>query len=1119
MENLSRKIFEKVSKGRMDKETALELLKSIKLEGMNEKVNDDIAIIGCSVQMPQAKNLEQFWDLITHKKEVIKKFPRERQKDCLGFIKEFTSLEKQDIQFSHGGYLDDVDQFDYSFFNLSPKEAALMDPNQRLFLESAWQCIEDAGYGGKRITGSKTGVYLGYADWPVYGQYISKKQPSNISIASAGNTPSLIASRIAYMLDLKGPAFLVDTACSSSLVAVHLACMALKNNECDMAITGGVKVCLMPLDGVYEIGIESSRYNTSTFDDRADGTVWGEGTVSLLLKPLQKAVKDRDHIYAVIKGSASNQDGSSVGITAPNAAAQEQVLLEAWKNAGIHPETIGYIEAHGTGTKLGDPIEMDGIQRAFRHSTNKKQFCAIGSVKTNIGHLDSASGIAGLVKGIAALKYKQLPPTLNFDRPNRNIAFEVSPIYVNDRLTEWEKEDFPRRCGVSSFGFSGTNCHVVLEEAPFITKQNITKTQFNEMNKFHLLVLSAKSQSALKELIFKYLDEVALSENDIKDICYTSNTGRAHYQYRLALIASNKKDLLQKLDFLSSIELQELQNEEIYFGSFRIVASQKQQTNGDHTSISEKRKLDEQAVELLNHDFQNDDIKILRHLCFLYVKGADIDWSLLYRTQQRRKVPVPLYPFQKKRCWISTNILDDASDDQRISLDCHDHPDDQVEIEEISIKDIVLIGLQDGTYTSLQKKIAHVWANILGMKEININDDFFEIGGNSILSIKMEVDLEKKYDLQLTSDEIYEYRSIKEIASYLNGAEISIEPMEPFNDLYYRSCFYNSMFPIVNHVGGDMMFFLLNDMIIYEYEKDKRVEKFSIQYAEAKPLNQIFDEVGLHVKYRFHNNNIVEELKQCISDGKPAVIWVDAFYESIRKDTYQKQHLDHTILVYGFNEKEQLFHIIEHDRRENLTYQKCKIPFSDIEEGCKAFSEHFAKENGITPTHYIFERKSDNDYTQQNSSKKLYQTIFLNNLLTYKDKIYESLEVINLFSHSFKHKTSSEAHLRRNLDELIEFLNDILNAKQVEKYRFTKLFHEGSEVIYRLEQIIRKWDFIRKGVVRFMYLPVYKSESFTLCYEKLTELATDEKQLFELLRVELEQTIIQRQMRGKKDVY
>ncbi|NDI34213.1 beta-ketoacyl synthase N-terminal-like domain-containing protein [Chengkuizengella sediminis] len=1110
MENLSQMIFEKVSKGRMDKETALELLKSIKLEGMNEKVNDDIAIIGCSVHMPKAKNLEQYWDLIAHKKESIKKFPRERQEDCLGFIKEFTSLREKDIQFSHGGYLDDVDQFDYSFFNLSPKEAALMDPNQRLFLESAWQCIDDAGYGGKRITGSRTGVYLGYADWPVFGQYISKKQPSNISIASAGNTPSLIASRIAYMLDLKGPAFLVDTACSSSLVAVHLACMALKNNECDMAITGGVKVCLMPVDGVYEIGIESSSHNTSTFDDRSDGTVWGEGTVSLLLKPLQKALKDLDHIHTVIKGSAYNQDGSSVGITAPNAAAQEQVLVEAWKNAGIHPETIGYIEAHGTGTKLGDPIEIDGIQRAFRHYTNKKQFCAIGSVKTNIGHLDSASGIAGLVKGIAALKYKQLPPTINFEKPNRNIAFENSPVYVNDRLVQWESEGFPRRCGVSSFGFSGTNCHVVLEEAPLITEQSMAKTQFNEMNEFHLLVLSAKSQSALKEIINKYRDVVALSEseNDVKDICYTSNTGRTHYQYRLALIASNKKDLLQKLDFTSSIELQNIENEEIYFGSFRIVARQKQMNGKDHTSISEKRKLDEQVVELLSHDFQNDDIQALRNLCLLYVKGADLDWELVYTDQHRKKVPVPLYPFQKTRCWIITNILEDASDDKRGTLDSQDHSDDQVVIEEMSIEDVVLTGLQDKTYTSLHRNIAHVWANILGMKEINVNDDFFEIGGNSILSIKMEVDLEKKYNLQLSTDEIYEYRSIKEIASYLNGDEITIEPIEPFNDLYYRNCFYNSMFPIVNHVGGDMMYFLLNDMIFYEYENE--TGKFSIKYVATKSLDQIFDQVRLHVDRRFDNNNIVEELKQCISDGKPVVIWVDAFYESIRKDTYQKQHLDHTILVYGYNEKEQQFHIIEHDRRENLTYQKCKIPFSDIEKGCKAFSEHFVIENGSVPTHYIFEQKPTNESSQQIDDKELYQNIFLDSLLTQKDKIYESLEIINLFRHSFKQKTSSEAELKQNLDELIEFLNEVINAKQVEKYRFTKLFHKGSEVINRLEQMIKKWDFIRKGVVRFMYLPVYKSESFAFCYEKLTEIVTDEKQLYELLHVELEQIIIQK---------
>lgn len=297
-----------------------------------------------------------------------------------------------------------------------------MDPRQRLFLESAWSTLEDAGYSGGQLSGTKTGIYVGLSSdgSNEYFKLIEQGDPSLIGLSTAGNIKSFIASRLAYILDLQGPSMIIDTACSSSLVALHVACQAIKNNECEAALVGGVNIKIFPKteeENKMGIGISSSDSKIRTFDDQADGTNSGEGVASILIKPLHKAIRDRDHIYAVIKGSAVNQDGSSVGITAPNMTAQENVIVEAWRQAHVDPRTITYWEAHGTGTKLGDPIEVHAIQRAFSRFTDRKQFCAIGSLKTNIGHLDSLAGLAGLMKAVMAIQYKKYRPACISNSP------------------------------------------------------------------------------------------------------------------------------------------------------------------------------------------------------------------------------------------------------------------------------------------------------------------------------------------------------------------------------------------------------------------------------------------------------------------------------------------------------------------------------------------------------------------------------------------------------------------------------------------------------------------------------------------------------------------------------
>ncbi|GAV15989.1 SDR family oxidoreductase [Paenibacillus sp. chi10] len=583
------------------------------------KINQrDIAIIGIALQFPSANGTEQFWGNLSNGLDCMKKLPQARLADIQRYFSfKGLPIDEVDLLKGEAGFLEELDKFDYGFFRLSPKEAQFMDPNQRLFLQTAWSAIEDAGYGGDRLKGSRTGVFVGFSSEAEYKRMVAEVDASDLTAAMTGNLNSMLPSRISYLLNLHGPSMLIDTSCSSSLVSVHLACQSIRNNECDMALAGGVQTHIIPIRQT-KVGIESSNNRTRTFDESSDGTGTGEGVAAILLKPLYKAMNDRDVIYAVIKGSAINQDGNSISLTAPNTAAQEDVIVRAWRDADVDPATISYIETHGTGTKLGDPIEIEGIRRAFSRYTDRKQFCAVSAVKSNIGHLDNSAGIAGLIKAVLALQHKKLPPTLHVRRTNRNIAFEDSPVYVNDRLTEWESEGV-RRCGVSSFAISGTNCHIVLEEAP-PSKPNAT-----EHGK-QIFTLSARSLTSLRRGILNY--QTLLTQRpdiSLADLCFTVNTGRSHWEYRLALVAENIEELRSKLQLTSTQDsLKTMGGESIFYGECRL------------SSQAEK--------QMVKADLGN--------ACRNYVEGADIDWGFLYEGKSNKRIPLPTYPFERNRCWL-----------------------------------------------------------------------------------------------------------------------------------------------------------------------------------------------------------------------------------------------------------------------------------------------------------------------------------------------------------------------------------------------------------------------------------------------------------------------------------
>ncbi|WP_162309046.1 non-ribosomal peptide synthetase [Brevibacillus antibioticus] len=617
---------------------------------IDEVSKRDVAIIGMSGKIAQADNLEELWNFIAQGKDCIRDFPMSRRVDTNAYLKYKQTYDPQ-MQYSSFGFLEEVDKFDYSFFNIPPNEAKYIDPNQRLFLQMAWEAMEDAGYGGDKLKGTNTAVYVGFDGDMPYKQLIADVEPDALAFALTGTLAPIIASRISYLLDLKGPSMLVNTACSSALVATYMACQEIRNGNFDMSLVGAVSLNLMPIKASTTLGLESSDGRSHTFDNDADGTGGGEGGGVIMLKSLSQALKDRDHIYAVIKGVAINQDGTSNGMTAPHPGAQEEVIVRAWKDARIDPETITYIESHGTGTKLGDPIELEGISRSFRRFTQKKHFCAVSSIKTNVGHLNHAAGIAGLLKAVLSLKNKQLAPSLHFRRPNKGINFINLPVYVNNELDEWKTDGPPRRCGISSFGLSGTNAHIVLEEAP-LPKERIRSAAHIP----HVLALSARSEAALRELVKRYAEFVASNDNLIlEDVCYTANTGRGHYQYRLLITCVDLKELLTKLMTLLNANW----NEDLL--SYGIYCSMFDTMSGNLDS-KKQGELTEDKAEVLNISISEKvdtfvrgnmrDQALLIEICQSYVRGGLIDWEAFYQHEMCHRISLPVYPFEKKRCWV-----------------------------------------------------------------------------------------------------------------------------------------------------------------------------------------------------------------------------------------------------------------------------------------------------------------------------------------------------------------------------------------------------------------------------------------------------------------------------------
>ncbi|MGS0763566.1 SDR family NAD(P)-dependent oxidoreductase [Syntrophomonas curvata] len=597
----------------------------LRMAGVNTAIQQEpIAIIGMSGQFPQSRSLVEFWTHLANGTELTGEVTRW---DLTEYYAEGSAYCR------HGSFLDYIDEFDARFFNISALEATYMDPQQRVFLEQSWHALEDAGYAGKGTKGRKCGVYVGY----VGGDYHKLFEDNPPAQAFWGNSGSVIPARIAYYLDLKGPAIAVDTACSSSLVAVHLACQSLWNKETEMALAGGIFIQSTPEFYLKcnRAGMLSPSGHCHTFDDKADGFVPGEGAGVVVLKRLKEAITDGDHIYGVVRGTAINQDGNTNGITAPSALSQERLECSVYDDFNIKPEEIQMVEAHGTGTKLGDPIEYQALTRAFRKYTHKEEYCAIGSVKTNIGHAAAAAGIAGLIKILLSLQHKQIPPTLNFQSGNTNIQFEKSPFYVNTSLKDWKPGPNGKRCAVvSSFGFSGTNAHMVIEESPQLERQHAQRPGY-------MIVLSALSSEQLRrqvEQLVMFCEQE--SSVDCGDMSYTLLLGRKHHKHRLACVVRNQQELVKLFNrWLEKGQVAQVHVSEVHENSRREQPSL--------AKFGNECILNCQKADIENY------LENLSAIVELYVQGYELEYDQLFQNQQYSRIPLPAYPFARERYWVS----------------------------------------------------------------------------------------------------------------------------------------------------------------------------------------------------------------------------------------------------------------------------------------------------------------------------------------------------------------------------------------------------------------------------------------------------------------------------------
>jgi 3-oxoacyl-(acyl-carrier-protein) synthase/thioesterase domain-containing protein/acyl carrier protein len=664
-----------------------------------------VAIIGIAGRFPGAWNIAAFWQNLANGVESLKHFS---DADLLE-AGEPPEVYKNPSYVKARPVLEGADMYDADFFGHSPSIAAVMDPQHRIFLETAWEALESAGYVGDARPDA-VGVFATCGPSTYMRDHLLSNREVMDSMGEwlvrhTANDPNFLATRVSYELNLKGPSMNVQTACSSALVAVHLAAQSLLSRECDLAIAGASTIAL-PQDRGYlyrEGSVLSPDGRCRPFDARARGTALGGGAGCVVLKRLDDALRDRDEVLAVLLGSAINNDGAAkLGYLAPSVAGQARVVAEALAVAGVGPETIGYVETHGTGTLVGDAMEIAALAQAYGDGTRERGYCAIGSVKPNIGHLGEAAGIASLLKAVLALGHRALPPSLNYESPNPEIDFFRTPFFVNTTLRDWRAERGPRRAGVTALGVGGTNAHVVLEEAPMRTHGAPPRTT--------LLVLSAKTDAALEKAcknLARHLDEHP--HDDLADVGFTLRVGRRAFDRRRAILCADRHEARRLLE-------------------------------------EPWRKALERGTEV-SQDPDPATIAATER----WLRGAHVDWLALESGESRRRVPLPTYSFERRRHWIARG----SRPTTYATHEEHVRPPPPIAPRVLPRNDV-------------EREIAAIFSKALDVEEIGVEDDFFDLGGDSLAAVRLFDGIRRRFGVDLPPSTLFAAPSVARCAELVS---------------------------------------------------------------------------------------------------------------------------------------------------------------------------------------------------------------------------------------------------------------------------------------------------------------------------------------------------------------
>lgn len=683
---------------------------------MNDMIDNAIAIIGMACKLPVGDTPQAFWQALAEGIEAVRFYgddelrakgvPAERLADP-HFVKAAVELPGRQC-------------FDAAFFGISPREASLTDPQQRLLLELAYHALEHGGYAPDQGA-PETGVFVGAdaSSYFVNNILANPQATAGVDQVQLLYTNSSHATQIAYRLDLRGPCLDINTACSTSLVAVHQACRSLLLYECDMALAGGASVQAAEPTG-YQYrpdSILSPDGHCRAFDESAAGTVPGQGAALVLLKRYEDALRDGDTVHALIRGSAINNDGANkVGYTAPSVDGQAAVLRRALAVADLRPDQIGYVECHGTGTSLGDPIELTALAEVYGGPASEGP-CYLGSLKTNFGHLNSAAGVAGLMKAVLALQHAQLPPSLNYARLTAKAGIDLGRLAVNDRLRDWAPGAEPARAAVSSFGIGGTNAHVVLEA-------HVPAATMAEPVLPALLTLSAKTPAALAQKrrdLAAFL--VAHPHADLGDVCHTANVGRSRYVHRHALVVTSRQQCIDTL---------------LDLGAPATTPASPSGQDGIEARLAAAAQR--------------------------WLQGAELDWATLYESP-RRRIPIPTYPFEPVRHWIDPpTTTPAASPKQAAAATPGTQPRPALGVPYVAPRN------------EIESELALIWSQALGVDPVGVTDDFFDLGGHSLLATQVHARIHQVFGLQLTLEDLFDMPTVAGTAELLMRQMAALEP-------------------------------------------------------------------------------------------------------------------------------------------------------------------------------------------------------------------------------------------------------------------------------------------------------------------------------------------------------